>query len=305
MLHYFLDHPLPTLRYRGSPNLQQLDIMKFVIDKTKDSMIRSLVKGGKNVMLTGATGSGKTTFCFKIAEDLGMNCEVVNCGSTQDARTSLLGFFQLEDGNTKFTPSNFIKAIQQKNTLIVLDELSRASDDAFNILFPVLDHRREIHIEEQDGSSRVVKVADGVRFIATANIGMEYSSTRTLDRALQDRFMTFNLPYITGDEMVDFINDTHSMQANSMRKLETLAKVYDYSHSLFGKGKIGTRISTRSVIDTMSLIKDGFTVRDILDNAILSQYEQDSSTIVNDANVLREFADSIGVYAEDDMEMEG
>ena len=305
MLRCFLDHPLPTLRYRGSPNLQQLEIMKFVIDKTKDSMIRSLVKGGKNVMLTGATGSGKTTFCFKIAEDLGMNCEVVNCGSTQDARTSLLGFFQLEDGNTKFTPSNFIKAIQQKNTLIVLDELSRASDDAFNILFPVLDHRREIHIEEQDGSSRVVKVADGVRFIATANIGMEYSSTRTLDRALQDRFMTFNLPYITGDEMVDFINDTHSMQANSMRKLETLAKVYDYSHSLFGKGKIGTRISTRSVIDTMSLIKDGFTVRDILDNAILSQYEQDSSTIVNDANVLREFADSIGVYAEDDMEMEG
>ena len=305
MLRCFLDHPLPTLRYRGSTKLQQLDIMKFVIDKTKDSMIRSLVKGGKNVMLTGATGSGKTTFCFKIAEDLDMNCEVVNCGSTQDARTSLLGFFQLEDGNTKFTPSNFIKAIQQKNTLIVLDELSRASDDAFNILFPVLDHRREIHIEEQDGSSRVVKVADGVRFIATANIGMEYSSTRTLDRALQDRFMTFNLPYITGDEMVEFINDTHSMQANSMRKLETLAKVYDYSHSLFGKGKIGTRISTRSVIDTMSLIKDGFTVRDILDNAILSQYEQDSSTIVNDANVLREFADSIGVYAEDDMEMEG
>tara|TARA_Y100000004_G_scaffold192100_1_gene252058 strand:- start:571 stop:1410 length:840 start_codon:yes stop_codon:yes gene_type:complete len=279
--------------------------MKFVIDNTKDSMIRSLIKGGKNVMLTGATGAGKTTYCFKMAEDLDMNCEVVNCGSTQDARTSLLGFFQLEDGNTKFTPSNFIKAIQTENTLVVLDELSRASDDAFNILFPVLDHRREIHIEEQDGSSRVVKVAKGVRFIATANIGMEYSSTRTLDRALQDRFMTFNLPYITGDQMVEFISDTQQMQANSMSKLETLAKVYDYSHTLFGKGKIGTRISTRSVIDTVSLIKDGFSVKDILDNAILSQYEQDSSTIVNDANVLREFADSIGVYTDEDSNIEG
>ena len=118
--------------------------MKFVIDKTKDKMIHSLIKGGKNVMLTGATGAGKTTYCFKIADELGMNCEVVNCGSTQDARTSLLGFFQLEDGNTKFTPSNFIKAVQTENTLIVLDELSRASDDAFNILFPILDHRREI-----------------------------------------------------------------------------------------------------------------------------------------------------------------
>ena len=274
--------------------------MKFVIDKTKDKMIHSLIKGGKNVMLTGATGAGKTTYCFKIADELGMNCEVVNCGSTQDARTSLLGFFQLEDGNTKFTPSNFIKAVQTENTLIVLDELSRASDDAFNILFPILDHRREISIEEENGDSRKVKVAKGVRFVATANIGLEYSSTRTLDRALQDRFMTFNLPYITGEQMVGFISDTHELTPQDNKMVNVLSQVYDYSHTLFGKGKIGTRISTRSVIDTISLIKDGFSVRDILDNAILSQYEQDSSTIVNDANVLREFADSIGVYANDD-----
>ena len=95
--------------------------MKFVIDETKDKMITSLLKSGKNVMLTGATGAGKTTYCFEIANDLDMNCEVINCGSTQDARTSLLGFFQLKDGNTEFTPSSFIKAIQTENTLIVLD----------------------------------------------------------------------------------------------------------------------------------------------------------------------------------------
>ena len=271
--------------------------MKFVIDETKDKMIHSLIKGGKNVMLTGATGAGKTTYCFEIANDLDMNCEVINCGSTQDARTSLLGFFQLKDGNTEFTPSSFIKAIQTENTLIVLDELSRASDDAFNILFPVLDHRREISIEEENGDSRKIKVAEGVRFIATANIGLEYSATRSLDRALQDRFMTFNLPYITGEQMTDFIKDSHELTPANELMVNTLAQVYDYSHNLFGKGKIGTRISTSSIIDTLSLIKADFGVRDILDHAILSQYEQDSSTIVNDANVLREFADSIGVYS--------
>lgn len=271
--------------------------MQFVIDETKNNMIHSLVRGGKNVMLTGATGAGKTTYCFDIAERLGMNCEVVNCGSTQDARTSLLGFFELKDGSTNFTPSNFIKAIQTPNTLIILDELSRASDDAFNILFPILDHRRTICIEEENGESRNVNVAEGVRFVATANIGMEYSATRTLDRALQDRFMTFNLPYITGEQMVDFIKGTHTLKDTEDMAVAVLAQVYDYSHTLFGKGKIGTRISTRSIIDTICLVKDGFSVRDILDNAILSQYEQDSSTIVNDANVLREFADSIGIYA--------
>ena len=278
--------------------------MKFVIDETKDKMIHSLIKGGKNVMITGATGAGKTTYCFEVAKNLDMDCVVVNCGSTQDARTSLLGYFQLKDGNTNFTPSDFIKAIQKENTLIVLDELSRASDDAFNILFPILDHRREVSIEEEDGESRKVKVADGVRFIATANIGLEYSSTRTLDRALQDRFMTFNLPYITGEQMTEFINDNHDLSKQDEKMVDVLSKVYDYSHNLFGKGKIGTRISTRSVLDVLSLVKGGFQMRDILDHAILSQYEQDSSTIVNDANIIREYADSMGVYLNDETEEE-
>tara|TARA_R110000744_G_scaffold19981_4_gene52469 strand:- start:1586 stop:2422 length:837 start_codon:yes stop_codon:yes gene_type:complete len=270
--------------------------MKFVIDETKDKMIHSLVEGGKNVMLTGATGAGKTTYCFEVAKDLGMDCVVINCGSTQDARTSLLGYFTLENGNTNFSPSDFIKAIQKPNTLIVLDELSRASDDAFNILFPILDHRREVCVEEQNGADRIIKVHESVRFVATANIGLEYSATRSLDRALQDRFMTFNLPYITGEQLDVFINDSHDLSSDNKSMVKTLSQVYDYSHTLFGKGKIGTRISTRSVIDVLSLVKGGFNMKDILDHAILSQYEQDSSTIVNDANIIREFADSIGVY---------
>jgi nitric oxide reductase NorQ protein len=270
--------------------------MKFVIDPVKDSMIRKLVSAGKNVMLTGATGAGKTTYCYKLAESLDKDCVVVNCGSTQDARTSLLGFFELDNGNTKFTPSDFVKAIQNPNTLVVLDELSRASDDAFNILFPVLDHRRELRIEEQDGSERIVKVAEGVRFIATANIGMEYSATRSLDRALQDRFMTFNLPYITGEQLIDYIKEEYTLPEAGMSDMKQIASIYDYSHNLFGKGKIGTRISTRAVIDVIPLVGgEDFSLADVLNHAILSQYEQDSSTIVNDANILREFADSLGI----------
>ena len=47
--------------------------MKFVIDETKDKMIRSLVQGKKNVMITGATGAGKTSYCYMVGEDMGRN----------------------------------------------------------------------------------------------------------------------------------------------------------------------------------------------------------------------------------------
>ena len=271
--------------------------MKFVIDETKDSMIRNLVGAGKNIMLTGATGCGKTSYCYKVGEDLGLDVTVINCGSLQDARTSLLGYFTLEDGNTNFHEAEFIRAIQRPNSLIVLDELSRASDDAYNILFPVLDHRREIRIDEQDGGSKVIKAHPTARFISTANIGIEYSSTRSIDRALQDRFMSFNIPYITGEELNNYIFTTENLTSEGKTRVAQMSKIYDYSHMLFGKGKIGTRISTRAVLDIVSLLKGrDFSVQQILDHAILSQYEQDSSTIVNDANVLREFADSIGIY---------
>ena len=39
-------------------------------------------------------------------------------------------------------------------------------------------------------------------------------------------------------------------------------------------------------------------IRDSLDTVVLSVFEQDSSSIVNDANILREYADSLGVYTD-------
>ena len=150
----------------------------FIIDDTKKEMLKSLVRNGQNVLITGATGSGKTTFCNEVGTEMGMDVSIINCGSTQDARSALLGYFTLEDGNTIWTDSDFIKAIQKPNSLIVLDELSRASDDAYNIIFPLLDFRRSITIEEKNGESRSVNVADGVRFVATANVGYLYGKCR-------------------------------------------------------------------------------------------------------------------------------
>jgi len=264
----------------------------FVIDPVKKKILTKLVESGKNTMLTGATGCGKTTLCYELAEELNMNPVVINCGSTQDARSSLLGYFTLKDGDTVFQEADFLKAIQEENTLIILDELSRASDDAYNIIFPILDFRQEVRVDEKD-DERIVQVADNVKFLATANIGIEYSSARSIDRALQDRFLTFNIPYIKGNKLKTYVKkqfDSETAEAST-----ELFKLYDYSHKMFDESKLSARLSTRMILDVVPLVSK-FTIGEILDHVILSIFKQDSSSIITDANVLREYADSLGVY---------
>jgi MoxR-like ATPase len=268
----------------------------FVIDETKKQMLTALIQSGKNCLLTGATGCGKTTLCFEIAKELGMTPVVINMGSTQDARTSLIGYHVLENGNTRFQVSDFINAIQQPNTLIILDELSRASDDAFNIVFPLLDFRKDIRVEElSNGNGETIHVDPTVRFVATANIGLDYSSARSLDRALKDRFIPFHLDYIPGKELKKYI--TALYDGETSKAVKPLLDVYDYSHQQYKESKISSMISTRMVLECVPLLKQ-FSLPAILNNVLLSMYEEDSCSIVNDANIIREYADSLGMFSE-------
>jgi MoxR-like ATPase len=264
---------------------------KFVIEKTKSEICQALIETGKNVLLTGGTGCGKTTFAIEMAETLNLTPIVINCGSTQDARSALIGYFTLQNGNTVFQESDLLKAIQTPNTMVILDELSRASDDALNILFPLLDFRSDIRVEERD-EDRLVKVADGVRFVATANVGLEYSATRSIDRALQDRFLCFNIPYITPTQLNGYIKKLHGKETADAMK--SLTSVYGYTHKMVKKSKISTALSTRMILDVIPLLPK-FTVGDILENVILSLYQTDSSSIISDSSIIREYADSVGI----------
>jgi len=121
-----------------------------------------------------------------------------NLGATQDPRSTLIGNTHYnKDSGTYFSESLFVNAIQQENALILLDELSRAHPEAWNILMTVLDYgQRYLRLDEASGSE-TVKVAEGVTFVATANIGNEYTSTRVMDKALMDRFTIVEMDVLT------------------------------------------------------------------------------------------------------------
>ena len=191
-------------------------------------LVRSGVRG-KNIMMTGPAGCGKTMAAKSLVNSLDRPDYYFNLGATQDPRGTLIGNTHFESNKgTYFSESLFVQAIQTPNAVILLDELSRAHPDAWNILMTVLDYgQRYLRLDEQNDQA-TIKVAEGVTFVATANIGNEYTSTRVMDKALMDRFTIVEMDVLTEDDENSLLNymfpHVDSSVLSNVAKIATLTR---------------------------------------------------------------------------------
>ena len=236
-------------------------------------LIRSAVRG-KNIMMTGPAGCGKTMAAKSVVNSLDRPDYYFNLGATQDPRGTLIGntHFDGKKG-TYFSESLFVKAIQTPNAVILLDELSRAHPDAWNILMTVLDYgQRYLRLDEQDNQA-TIKVADGVTFVATANIGNEYTSTRVMDKALMDRFTIVEMEVLSEEDENSLLNymfpNVDSQLLSNVAKIATLTRTESNSDT----ARIGSGISTRTTVELCGLLFDGFTLEEASEVSIYPQYD--------------------------------
>ena len=246
----------------------------FIISDLKWKYLTRCINKGKNLMFVGPAGTGKTQIVFKAAEALGKQIFYFNLGSTQDVRSALIGNTYFKDG-TYFEESAFVKAIKSPNTVILLDELSRANPEAWNILMPVLDANiRKLRLDEEV-ESPTIDVADNISFIATANVGYEYSSTRTLDKALVDRFSVIEMDVLNKEQEMELI----SMKFPNLNAISTEA-ICDISQRIRDEltrddAKISSNISTRMLLEIADMLVDDFTLEETASLIIYPQYPND------------------------------
>jgi len=238
-------------------------------------LLRSAVRG-KNILMTGPTGCGKTLAAQSLVKSLKRPDYYFNLGATQDARATLIGntHFNKEKG-TFFSESAFVKAIKTPNAIILLDELSRAHPEAANILMTVLDAgQRYLRLDEAEGSP-IIKVASGVTFIATANIGGEYTATRVMDRALMDRFVQIEMDLLDKENELALLK--FKFPEADEYSLNALAEIADTTRQLIktDASKISTIVSTRVNVEAAGLIYDGFTLFEAANIAILPYFSND------------------------------
>ena len=250
----------------------------FFIDDLKwKFLLRNIVKG-KNIMMTGPSGCGKTDATFKAARALDREVIYFNLGATQDPRSTLIGNTHYnKDTGTYFSESLFVSAIQKENTVILLDELSRAHPEAWNFLMTVLDPiQRYLRLDEKDDSP-TIKVASGVSFIATANIGMEYTATRVIDRAILDRFALFEMDVLSEDEEYQLIKGRYP-SIDERALLDLCSIISDIRKEVNSDSpRISTMVSTRNTLEIAELILDGFTISEAADLLIYPLYPNDGS----------------------------
>ena len=259
--------------HKGSVSLKPTEL---VMEELKwKYLIRSAVRA-KNIMMTGPSGCGKTMASKALVTALDRPDFYFNLGATQDPRATLIGntHFDKQKG-TFFSESAFVTALKTPNAVILLDELSRAHPDAWNILMTVLDQgQRYLRLDEAEGSP-IVNVAEGVTFIATANIGNEYTSTRVMDRAILDRFVTIEMDVL--DDVKEFGLLKFMFPEVNEDDLKAIAEISHHTRtqSMSENGKLTSMVSTRASVEMAGLLYDGLELHEAAEISIYPFFSQD------------------------------
>lgn len=177
----------------------------------------SALSMGKNVLLKGPTGAGKTKMAETLSNLFNQPMFSVNCSVDLDAE-SLLGFKTLAYEDDKqmidFVPGPVTNAMKN-GTFLYIDEINMAKPETLPLINGVLDYRRTI---TNPFTNEIITAKDDFNVIAAINEG--YIGTVPLNEALKNRFIVIEVPYLEGEQLKTLI------QTNSKLTDETTIDLF-------------------------------------------------------------------------------
>jgi len=208
-----LDFDVPVFRWDGEhPDVPDL-IEDYVFRPKLLARVLYALVGDKRGILTGHTGTGKTTVIEQVAARLNWPVARDNMDSGRDRQDFTGGHvITIKDGVqvTEFQDGLLIQAMEA-GYILILDEFDAARPDVLFALQRPMEGKGFIVTE--DGGREVAPNA-WFRIMATANTkgrGDEhgaYSGTRVMNSAMLDRFTVWaEVPYLTASQTTKLLTN--------------------------------------------------------------------------------------------------
>jgi MoxR-like ATPase len=186
--------------------------------------IRACVVAGRNILLEGPVGVGKTHLALAVTRELRRPVFRVD-GDSRYSEQKLSGWFDpplvLKHGYSarSFVPGPLVEAMKSGGVLFI-NELNRLPEGVQNILLPAIDER--VVVVPRLGEVRAI---DGFCVIATQN-PKEFVATSHLSEAILDRFELVVLAYQTEDEELEIVSRScsHELLSRAAVRLARLTR---------------------------------------------------------------------------------
>lgn len=254
-------------------------IPNFWVDQEKLTIIQDLMFSGINVMLTGDPGTGKTELTKRLAQTHGVPFHRVNVGAIRTPR-DWFGHWEFIGGQTVFIPSQFVAAIQ-KAGIVALDEFNRVTPDIHNSIYTILDHNREVYIEE---TKEHIAVHPQCIFIATENRGRSHTGTFMEDTAVDDRFESLRLELPPVEIMADLLERVYGA---TPEQALLLARITHKLNGLFHEESLSRPTGFRPAISACALLKRGQPVKTALKYTFVNRFSPEGGVDSEQTTVLQ------------------
>ncbi|GAB4073084.1 MoxR family ATPase [Barrientosiimonas marina] len=204
---------------------------------------------GKNVLLKGPTGSGKTRFAETLSSLFNQPMFNVNCSVDLDAE-SLMGFKTLSYEENQqvidFVPGPVTNAMKH-GTFLYIDEINMAKPETLPLINGVLDYRRTI---TNPFTEEIITAEDGFGVVAAINEG--YVGTVPLNEALKNRFVVIDIPYLQGEQLKQLIQNTSRLEKG--RTIDLFVRLSSDLIEAVSQGKLAEdAASIRALVDACDL----------------------------------------------------
>jgi MoxR-like ATPase len=229
-----------------------------------------------HLLAVGPAGCGKTSLFREIGKKFDIPVYQVDAAAV----TSIdrwLGHKDIritEKGpETTYVLSEFLRWISADGFepgIVVIDEITRTPPQVSNILMSILDGSESIWVPELGVR---INVDPNVMFGATANIGVGFTGTYSLDQALQDRFgLTLEVTWPDNAEEVKILTRRTGIEDDQARILVAIA---NQVRAKADDGTIAKPVSTRMLLNASRLIARGRSIIDAAEATFVKQYSSE------------------------------